>query len=452
MNPGIKLRLAIFISTIALLLMLVVWRAHVAWQRIDELHLKVADVQWKSFSNADYLQQTILDLNYSVLRYAAYHDPQDWTNFVTTSKELDLWIGKQQPISSWQREQPLLDQVKVAYSNYVAAANVINTKIYGPRQSQIRVEEFTDFENQSKNILKLGLTLAKIHQDSLESFQSETAQTLEILRVTLIGSLALLLAAGAWLSVVVYQGMIAPLKVQLVESRQLLERHEKLASLGMLAAGVAHEIRNPLTAIKAWLYMQQKRLKQGTPEHDDANLIAGEINRLERIVKDFLQFARPSEPQLVVVPAEQTLREVQKLMELQLKKSNIQLLLEEVAPAQIRIDPGQIKQVLINLIQNASDSIGKNGSITLRARLDEKRLLDRQTDVVILEVTDTGKGIPPEVEKRLFDPFFTTKDSGTGLGLPIAARLVEKHKGALQYQTQADRGTTFGIILPRVLK
>ena len=135
-----------------------------------------------------------------------------------------------------------------------------------------------------------------------------------------MGSLILLLAAGAWLSVVVYQGMIAPLKVQLVESRQLLERQEKLASLGMLAAGVAHEIRNPLTAIKAWLYMQQKHLKPGTPEYEDANLIAGEINRLERIVKDFLQFARPSDPQFVVVPAEQTLREVQKLMQPGLEK------------------------------------------------------------------------------------------------------------------------------------
>jgi signal transduction histidine kinase len=450
MNPGIKLRLVIFILAITLLLMLIVWTAHLALQRIGEMHEKVADVQWKSFQNADHLQQSILNLNNIILRYAAYRDPNDWTNFNQASGELGRWIEQQQPLLSSQKELPLLNQIKTVFSNYVAAATAINTMIYGNRQSLIRVVEFTEFEKQSKTNLDLGFQLAKVHQESLDAFQIQTTRSLDILRFTLLGSLVLLLVAGAWLSVMVYQGMIAPLKVQLVESRQLLDRHEKLASLGMLAAGVAHEIRNPLTAIKAWLYMQQKRLKLGTPEHDDANLIAGEINRLERIVKDFLQFARPSEPQLVLVSVEQTLREVQKLMELQLKKSNIQLALEDVPPAQIQIDPGQIKQVLINLIQNAADSIGRDGVITLRARLSEKRLLDRTTDVVILEVSDTGKGIPPEVEKRLFDPFFTTKDAGTGLGLPIAARIVDKHQGALQYQTQPDRGTTFGIILPRV--
>ena len=115
----------------------------------------------------------------------------------------------------------------------------------------------------------------------------------------------------------------------------------------------------------------------------------------------------------------------------------------------IKIDPQQIQQVLINLIQNAADSIGHDGEITLRARLDNKRLADRASEVIVLEVIDNGKGITPDVEKRLFDPFFTTKDAGTGLGLAIAARIVEKHGGALQYQTQPNRGTTFGIVLPR---
>jgi signal transduction histidine kinase len=217
----------------------------------------------------------------------------------------------------------------------------------------------------------------------------------------------------------------------------------------MLAAGVAHEIRNPLTAIKTWLFMQQKQFDPGSPERAESDVIADEINRLERIVKDVLLLARPSEPDLATVSAEKPLVQVQSLLGPQLQKSNIGLVLEDSTTASIRVDLQQIQQVLINLIQNAAESIGHNGTVTLRTRIGTKRLPDRVGDVVILEVADTGKGIPPQVEKRLFDPFFTTKDSGTGLGLSIAARIVEKHGGALQYQTQLNRGTTFGVVLPR---
>jgi len=448
MSESIKFRVSIFVAAIVLLVLLIAWTAHITWQRIGESHEQLATVQWKSFEDADHLQQTILGLNNMVLRYAAYQDPEDWTNFNSSSKELNRWINDQQPILSAEKELPFLDQISAAYRDYLASAVAINTKIYTTHRSITRLTELGDFEKQSDRILDLGFKLSTAHQESLESFRAQTLQSLDILRFVLSGLLILLFAAGGWLAVVVYRDMIAPLQVQLVESRRLAEQQEKLASLGMLAAGVAHEICNPLTAIKAWLYLQQKHLKPGTPEFADAEIIGVEINRLERIVKDFLQFARPSEPQFAVVSAEQPLREVQTLMEPGLEKSEIKLVLDGIAQAQIRIDPQQIKQVLINLVQNAADSIGKNGTVTLRARLDEKRLNERQTDVVVLEVSDTGNGISPEAEKRLFDPFFTTKDFGTGLGLPIAARIVEKNQGALQYQTQADRGATFGIILP----
>jgi signal transduction histidine kinase len=283
----------------------------------------------------------------------------------------------------------------------------------------------------------------------MATFLADSKKSLTYLIVLLLISLALLLVAVGGLAVVVYRELIAPLQVRLIESQALAERHEKLASLGMLAAGVAHEIRNPLTAIKAWLFIQQKHLSPGTPEYEDTEIISQEINRLERIVKDVLMFARPTEPDLAIVAAEQPLHDVQTLLGPGLAKANIKVVLENSGSADIRVDKQQIKQVLINLVQNAADSIGENGQITLRARLDTKRLGENTTNVVILEVVDTGKGIPAAVEKRLFDPFFTTKESGTGLGLSIAARIVEKHGGALQYQTVLNRGTTFGIVLPR---
>jgi signal transduction histidine kinase len=174
------------------------------------------------------------------------------------------------------------------------------------------------------------------------------------------------------------------------------------------------------------------------------------VSHLERIVKDVLLFARPSEPRLVTVTAEQPLRQVQTLLAPQLQNSSIQLRVENSVNAFIRVDPQQIQQVLINLIQNAAESISDGGVVALRVTNGSKRMADGVMDAVVLEVSDNGKGISAEVEKRLFDPFFTTKETGTGLGLSIAARIVEKHGGALQYTTQVNRGTTFGIVLPRV--
>ena len=167
-------------------------------------------------------------------------------------------------------------------------------------------------------------------------------------------------------------------------------------------------------------------------------------------MNEFLQFARPADPELATISADQPLEEVRELLTAQLAKGGIQLVREAGAPMRVNVDRAQIKQVLINLVQNAADSMDRGGTITLRARHDRKRLANGETDVVVLEVADTGKGIPPEVEERLFDPFFTTKDSGTGLGLSIASRMVEKQGGSLQYQTQVNRGTTFGIVLPEV--
>jgi signal transduction histidine kinase len=133
----------------------------------------------------------------------------------------------------------------------------------------------------------------------------------------------------------------------------------------------------------------------------------------------------------------------------QLEKQRIQMHLEPSAPMYVNVDPAQMKQVLINLVKNAADSIGQDGLITLRARHSRKPLLHGEKSTVILEVADSGHGISAEAQKRLFDPFFTTKENGTGLGLSIAARIVQKHGGVLQYQTQVNRGTTFGILLPQ---
>ena len=443
-----KIRLVAFGFAIAVMVVLIAWTAHSSWQRTGELRERLTSVQLESFRIADHIQQEILGLNNSVLRFGLYRDSSDLVQFQIGSTNLDHWIDEQRPILSTELEKQILDKINTNYDFYMTAAREMEARVQ-TNAAPTRLSDFADFEEQSREILKLGSQLATAHRASINSFLADSKKSLSYLRFLLLGSLALLLVAGGGLAAVVYRDLLAPLQVKLVESQAILERQEKLASLGMLAAGVAHEIRNPLTAMKAWLFIQQKHLQNGTPEHDDAQVIASEITRVERIVKDVLLFARPSEPHLVTVAVDEPLKDVHRLLAAQLEKSNIYLAVENSVSARISVDPQQMKQVLINLVQNAADSIGHNGVVTLRARTETKRLSDRSQDVVILEVADSGKGITPEVEKRLFDPFFTTKESGTGLGLSIAARIVEKHGGALQYQTQVNRGTTFGIVLPR---
>jgi signal transduction histidine kinase len=139
---------------------------------------------------------------------------------------------------------------------------------------------------------------------------------------------------------------------------------------------------------------------------------------------------------------------MQSLFGSQFEKASIRLNLESVPDIWVRVDPHQIEQVLINLIQNAAESMEHGGTITLRARSGKSRLNGSIRPIVMLEVGDTGTGIPPDVQNKIFEPFFTTKEEGTGLGLAISARIIGKHGGTLECRSEVNRGTTFTIVLP----
>lgn len=435
-------------AAVALMGVLIVLITFSSQKEAEELRARLSVVDSESFGISEQFKDRLREVNTLRLREAIDHSPATWDQFLKASHDLDGWIAEQAPKMTTQHEKDVLAQAKKAFDDYFQTAQTMRAQVQDTSRESEAMTEF-NFRSKSQHLFDLGQNLAKAHYESRNQLLVHANHTLTQLRRLVLETLALLFLFGLGLATFAYRDLIVPLRVRLVESQSLVERNEKLASLGMLAAGVAHEVRNPLTAIKAAIYIQQKKFQPGSPEFADAEPVQREIARLERIVTEFLQFARPPEPQLVKITADVPLKEAQSFLAPQLAKSNIRVVLEDGGPPlRIQADPEQIKQVLINLVQNAADSIEHDGTITLRARADRKTLSNKETNVVVLEVADTGKGIPPEVEKRLFDPFFTTKSSGTGLGLSIAMCLVQKHGGALQYQTQAHRGTIFGIVLP----
>jgi len=433
-----------------LVTLLIGYAAQFTWRRVNQLGEHLSEAQIESFQTADQFRANLQQLNYLLLRQEIQRNPADWDRFMEEWKQLDRWIDRQRPRLTTAKERNILDQINAAYDDYFTAATALVQAPENPANTSSRLAAYQKLDHESRRLLALGYQLVGAHRESLTKFLADSQRSLVFFRGLIFGALTLLLLLMGSLSMVVYREMIQPLNRKLLESRAIIERQEKLASLGLLAAGVAHEIRNPLTAIKARLFTQQKLLKTGSPERADSEVIGSEINRLEQIVKDFLQFARPSDPRLSVVSPESILRETQSLLAPQLEKTHIRIQTETGGAAlAISADPQQLKQILINLIQNAADSIEREGLITLRARGDIRRLNGADVDAVILEVEDTGKGIPPAAEKRLFDPFFSTKEDGTGLGLSIAARIVERHGGTIEYQTTLNRGTIFAIVLPR---
>ena len=449
------LRLWILIAALVLVAGGTIGALFSAWHRVQQLQSKFTSSQIESFQLASEIRRGLLTLNNSMFNYALVRDSQQWADFDKTSRDLDRWIDDHDPnlnprsVLTTENERKVFKELNDAYDDYLSSARAVHTNGMPALATAGQMAQLDPFNAQAQRMRDLVRELSDAHRTAEAGFLANTTASLASLQHMLIASVVMLLVLVAALGSVIYRDTIAPLRTKLVHSQNLLERQEKLATLGTLAAGIAHEIRNPLTSLKARLYTLEKHLLVVPAARKDTDIISAEISRLERIVQDVLSFARPADPKLETIAADTLLREVQGLMSPNLESRKVQLMVESSPELFVRADSGHLKQVLINLARNAAEAIDGNGTVTLRARSTRAQFDGRERDAVILEVSDTGKGIPPEVEKRLFDPFFSTKDTGTGLGLPISGRLVQKQGGILQYQTRPGHGTTFGVVLPR---
>ena len=435
------------VATVVLMLVFS-WAGNITWQELRQLHRSFDLFQADAFHLSDHIDASVDDMNDIVQRVNLRSHPEARAAFQKKRQDLQQWMSTHQSTANTPQAHDLISQIAAAFKLYASlSTNLMDERAQAATEPS-SAPALEQLDNQATAILELCEKLRATERDAQTQFMEESRRALvwlEELLAVQMGILVFMLVTGV---VAVYRGVIGPLRVELGQSRAHAAQQEKLASLGTLAAGVAHEIRNPLTAINVRLHSLKKNLVPNSSEQEDALVIGHEIQRLERIVQEFLQFARPADPKLLTVSADSLLTKIQSLFGPQLEKTTIKLNLESVPDIWVRVDPHQIEQVLINLVQNATESMEHGGTITLRARNGTSRLNGRIRPVVMLEVSDTGTGISPEVRKRIFDPFYTTKEEGTGLGLAIAVRIIEKHGGSLECRSEVNRGTTFVILLP----
>lgn len=232
----------------------------------------------------------------------------------------------------------------------------------------------------------------------------------------------------------------------LTETRRLEEnakRNEKLSAMGELASGVAHEIRNPINAIGM---IAQRLNKEFIPQDNEKEyseitlLLRNEVNRINKIITQFLNYAKPLDINPQQVEINSYLNEVYKLFETQAKQRSVYFNLKGNDKFNVHIDADLIRQALLNIITNAFDAVKENGVVSIGYYKQKKDL--------VIEISDNGNGISPEHQKKIFDLYYTTKRDGNGLGLSITQKIISQHKGSITLQSKVNNGTTFKIILP----
>jgi hypothetical protein len=223
---------------------------------------------------------------------------------------------------------------------------------------------------------------------------------------------------------------------------------EHLATLGELAAGVAHEIRNPLAGIAGAIEIITKDFPKDHPDREVLEDLRQEVRRIEKTLNELLVYARPKPPQLGETDLKETIARTLQLARQQTGNRKVDFSIQ-ISPQIPRFmaDSEQIHQVLLNLVLNAIQSIEKEGKITLEAALQDGDGLSR-LGYVVIGVTDTGQGIPLDQLTRIFRPFYTTKRGGTGLGLSLCRRIIDAHGGTLLAESELRKGSRFTIRLP----
>jgi two-component system sensor histidine kinase HydH len=225
-----------------------------------------------------------------------------------------------------------------------------------------------------------------------------------------------------------------------------VQRHDRLVALGKMAAGVAHEVRNPLSSIKGFATLLGSKFKDGSQEHEAADLLVQEAERLNRSITELLNYARPTSLRKESVNLGDIVNSSLRLISSDAQALEVKILLDiEPDLPTVSVDKDKINQILLNLYLNGLQAMEFSSS---KKELKVFVHRDANTGMVVIEVQDTGCGIPQENLDKVLDPYYTTKPEGTGLGLALVYKIIDEHNGTITFFSKEGEGTTVSVSLP----
>ncbi len=255
----------------------------------------------------------------------------------------------------------------------------------------------------------------------------------------------IVIIASACFAVALLSGILAFQARRARRDLGVVERHlkrvERMAAMGEMVAGMAHEIKNPLASISGSIQLMAENTEPGSPNLRLIQIVLRETQRLSAIVTDFLLFAKPKSGTLKAMRLDLAIGEIVSLFRLDpLCGDRIEIDLKLDSPVWVAMDPGHLKQVLWNLLKNGAEAVEKTGTLSIRLEVS-------RSDRIYLTISDTGCGIKEADQETVFDPFFTTKPSGSGLGLSIVHRIIDSYQGVIDLEARPGKGAIFTLIL-----
>ena len=461
----ISLRSRILLNIIALLIITIMGALVMVGYtyRMEGLLNRIIDKYMMGLQAAQSMEIALVDQKGFASYYLLDGNP-DWLTQMEKYRHIfENKLEETRRLATTAEEKKALELIASEYDKYIFTKDqVVNYYKSGDREKGIKLHERV--RNHFFVILKHSEDCKALFRKKTLNVKQESLSQAKKLRIIAGSAVLMILLLGIILTFFLLHDILDPIRrlaletdrdnglpnegdeVKTLSRRVHNLQSEKLALVGKLAAGTSHSIRNPLTSVKMRLFSLGRSLDLDNNQKEDFEVISKEINHIDTIVQNFLEFSRPPRLKLQPVSPSDVVDQAIQLLQHRLASYEVFIKIQRKEPLpSVQLDPEQLKEVIINIIINACEAMGQGGSIVIH----EKALFHEGIlRSAAIRISDNGPGIPDAKQLKIMEPFFTTKEEGTGLGLSIAARIVQEHGGKLDVESKEGGGSSFIITLP----